>query len=438
MSSKTIIIGAGITGLSLAYHLKKPYLVLEKENKPGGLCRSERVKGCTFDYSGHFIHFHRGETLKFVKNILGGNHLAKISRNAGIYTHKVTVPYPFQANLYALPEKIRKECLDGFINKPSASHFPLPTSNFFNWSMSTFGNGITKYFMKPYNEKLWAVSSKKLTTEWVAPFVPQPTLKEIRSGASQKQEKRFGYNTCFSYPKEGGIQSLINGISAKTKNIKLNTEAKKIDIKERYVETANGQRHYFNRLISTQPLPALLDQIVGLPVEVRQARKKLLWNSVCCLNAAFKSSKMGNMVTGTKVHWLYFPEKKYSFYRVGVYSNILNGMAPKGLSSLYIEISRQAGKTKFNRKNILAGVIQGLEASGIINKGAKPEIVSWMDMPCAYVIYDKNYTASLKTIMNFLKKNHIQSTGRYGGWKYSFMEESIWESMQLAKEINEN
>ena len=53
-----IIIGGGITGLSLAKELgEKDYLILESENEIGGYCKSIITENFTWDYSGHFFHF---------------------------------------------------------------------------------------------------------------------------------------------------------------------------------------------------------------------------------------------------------------------------------------------------------------------------------------------------------------------------------------------
>ncbi|MBM3253156.1 MAG: hypothetical protein FJZ16_02745, partial [Candidatus Omnitrophica bacterium] len=38
---KIIIIGAGLSGLSAAFHLGGNYEIYEKESQPGGLCRSK-------------------------------------------------------------------------------------------------------------------------------------------------------------------------------------------------------------------------------------------------------------------------------------------------------------------------------------------------------------------------------------------------------------
>jgi len=52
-----LIIGAGLAGLSTAYHLKdRDYHIYEREGEVGGLCRSFKQDGFTFDYTSQPIH----------------------------------------------------------------------------------------------------------------------------------------------------------------------------------------------------------------------------------------------------------------------------------------------------------------------------------------------------------------------------------------------
>ncbi|MCA9711947.1 MAG: NAD(P)-binding protein, partial [Myxococcales bacterium] len=52
-----VILGAGLTGLSTALHLRgRPYLIAEREQRVGGKARSERRDGYTFDLTGHWLH----------------------------------------------------------------------------------------------------------------------------------------------------------------------------------------------------------------------------------------------------------------------------------------------------------------------------------------------------------------------------------------------
>lgn len=426
--TETIIIGAGITGLSCAYHLKNNYLILERDKNPGGLCKSVKTNGFTFDCAGHFLHLHKPYTKRLVPQLLKNN-IKKINRKAYIHTHKTYIPYPFQANLYNLPDKVKDECLKGFMKKQNKLCKNDPCS-FYDWSLETFGSGITRYFMKPFNEKLWTVSSKVLTSDWVAPFVPQPTLKEVKNSAFNKQKKSFGYNVSFYYPLKGGCQSIIDVLCKKVKNLELSTGTKEINVKNKYVITTDGRKIYYKNLISTQPLPLLLDQITELPKDIRSARKKLSWNSVYCLNLGVKkhSDEKNNIPL---IHWSYFPEKKFVFYRVGIYSNIIPSMAPDGCKSFYVEISHQPGNNIKSKKTFNA-VIDGLKKCSYIGPKDKVTTINWLPIQFAYVIYDKYRQLCVDIIRPYLESNNIYSIGRYGGWKYSFIEESILEGKKIS------
>ena len=69
---KIIILGAGISGVSLAHYLQKfrkvkEITILEKEKVPGGLLRSFNCNGIAYDIGPHIIFSKHKEILK--KNI---------------------------------------------------------------------------------------------------------------------------------------------------------------------------------------------------------------------------------------------------------------------------------------------------------------------------------------------------------------------------------
>src|SRR3990170_3724192 len=89
--AKIIIIGAGLTGLSAAYHLEKKgfhdYLIFEKEEQPGGLCRSTYQDGFIFDYTGHLLHISDPYFHQFLEEIIGFEQLISINRKSYIFFH---------------------------------------------------------------------------------------------------------------------------------------------------------------------------------------------------------------------------------------------------------------------------------------------------------------------------------------------------------------
>ena len=74
-------------------------------------------------------------------------------REAWVWMCDRFVPYPFQNNIHRLPRDVFLECILGIID---AQKCDLSRDNFENWIKSVFGAGIAKYFMTPYNFKVWA------------------------------------------------------------------------------------------------------------------------------------------------------------------------------------------------------------------------------------------------------------------------------------------
>ena len=95
-----IILGAGLTGLSAAYSLKKNYLLFEKNSIVGGLTSSEKIKNYYFDHTGHWLHLNNKISKIFVKKIMKNN-LLKVKRNSKILFNDDYGDYPFQYNLSA-------------------------------------------------------------------------------------------------------------------------------------------------------------------------------------------------------------------------------------------------------------------------------------------------------------------------------------------------
>ena len=424
--AKTIIIGAGISGLSAAYFLKSPYIVLEEKAYAGGLCGSFYENGFTFDCSGHFIHIKDEKIKKIVAKLSG--RIDEVSRNASIYIQNSFVPFPFQANLSYLKEKTKKECVDGVLKRKNVDiSVKMP---FLGWSQAMFGSGITKYFMKPYNEKLWSYDLNKMTAEWTGPFVPRPDAESIVKSAYSKSKTQYGYNSVFYYPQKNGCQALIDGLVKKCPSIKYNSKVSSIDIKKKIAYDGNGKKYSYSKIISTQPVTELVKQIKQAPAAIKNAAKKLKVSSVRCVNLGIKS-KNGIPAILKGKHWVYLPENKFPFYRIGVYSNVNASAAPEKCYSFYVEFSSNNGKYKY-----CDSVIKDLKAAGFIRKTDEIAAVNIVDMPYAYVIFDKDREKSLNIINKFLHSNNIFSIGRYGAWEYSFIEKNIVDAKNLAEILN--
>jgi protoporphyrinogen oxidase len=73
----------------------------------------------------------------------------------------------------------------------------------------------------------------------------------------------------------------------------------------------------------------------------------------------------------------------------------------------------------------LPRVAQGLIEMGVIDTADEIEFARARRIDFAYVIFDHEYFAALDVIRPFLEEARIVSSGRYGDWNYSAMEDAI-------------
>lgn len=113
-AGRVVVIGAGPTGLSAAYHLGSDALLLERNERVGGWCRSIEDGGFTFDYAGHIMFSNDPYVHELYEKLLGDN-VHWQNREAWIFSKGVYTRYPFQGALYGLPPEVIKECIVGAI-----------------------------------------------------------------------------------------------------------------------------------------------------------------------------------------------------------------------------------------------------------------------------------------------------------------------------------
>jgi protoporphyrinogen oxidase len=429
MPDPIAILGAGLAGLSAAFHAKKlglKHQLYEREPRVGGLVRSEKVKGFSFDYTGHLLHMKQPRTRKLVLEELGLKRaFVTVERNSFVYMNGVYTRAPFQANLYGQPPEVIKECLEGILKaRAQAALVPKGLESFEAWNLRTFGEGIYKHFMEPYNTKIWGVHPSEMTTEFMGRFIPQPSLAQVFEGALADTGKPMGYNANFIYPRSSGIEVLSRGFARKTA-AHLNHTAVQVDAKRREVTFSNGRRVSYSRLVSSLPLKRLVGILKDAPASVERAASRLRASSV--LNVNFGISKRNV----TDMQWVYVPEKHLPFYRVGFYHNFSKALAPKGGSSVYAEIS-YSRERPIDKKKAPAAVRQGMIKMGILRPSDKIAARFVADIPSAYVVYDAHRTQSVNTIQAYLRENKILSTGRWGNWEYAAMEDAIWQGAEAV------
>ena len=419
MKTKYLIIGAGISGLAFANYCKGDYLIVEKDSRYGGYCKTTIRNGYVWDYAGHFFHFNTDE----IKN----QFLKVIPKEEIVYKDKCTkimyknrlIDYPFQTNIHQLPKDEFIDCLYDLFNKEEKKNY----DNFLDMLYGKFGQSITKKFLKPYNEKLYACDLSLLDKDAMGRFFPYADKESIIK--NMKNSSDTSYNNNFLYPKKGA-ESFVNVLykNLNAKRVMLNTEIISIDINKKIAYTKDLEIEY-EYLINSSPLNVFL-KLLGNKYEM--LRNELSYNKVLVFNMGFdKKSKY------TEENWIYFPDKNLNFYRVGFYDNILNN----DKLSLYIEIGyrKDAEITEKEIQKQLKTTLEGLKKSGIIDNTFNLVDYEAIIMNPAYVHIESNTDAKISKMFDDLKKDSIYSIGRYGAWTYCSMEDCIISAKKLASII---
>jgi UDP-galactopyranose mutase len=458
VSAPVVVLGAGPTGLSAAYHLGADSLLLEREDRVGGCCRSIVSDGFTFDLAGH-IMFSNDPYVHDLYLLLLRDNVHWLEREAWIFSKGVHTRYPFQGALYGLPAKVIQECILGAIEARYGSLRPetaegsngangsngsngsctngrpvsdccadgileaeVPLSapgasepkSFEEFIYKVWGSGIAKHFAIPYNRKLWAVPLSEMETSWLGGRVPLPNLEEMIEGALQPVPKPMGPNARFGYPLRGGFQALMDGFLPHLRGrLERRAEVTRISPERRRVELRDGTSYPYEVLVSTMPLPVLVRQMEHeAPPEIRAAAEGLRHVSVRCVNLGIGRPDL------TEKHWIYYPEDTV-FHRIFVQGNASPHCNPPGGFGLTCEITYSEHKPlPADGDALVERCIEDCRRVGILREDDPIWTACQADLPYAYVVYDHGRAAHVARIRSWLLEQGIILAGRFSEWEY--------------------
>jgi protoporphyrinogen oxidase len=417
-----LVIGAGMSGLGFANWIRAERLargrtlpatlVLETNAEPGGYCRTVVQDGFIWDYSGHFFHFRHPDIEAWLRARMGGAEVRTIVKQSVIRYAGRDIDFPFQKNIHQLPQAEFIDCLhDLYFRQPD----PAPAS-FLAMLTARFGRSIADKFLVPYNEKLYACDLDTLDVDAMGRFFPHADIADIVR--NMKQADNRSYNSTFSYPQGGAVQyvrALLHDLPPET--VATEEALVAIDL-EAKVATTTRRRVHYRSLVSSMPLPALL-----AACNLAHDPAAFSWNRVLVFNLGF--DRKGRAGT----HWMYFPDRARSFYRVGWYDNIF----ATDRMSLYVEIGAARG-AHFDISETLARVLADLRAEGIVTDH---RLISWHQviLDPGYVHISARSSAETQRTRSALAAHGVFSVGRYGGWTYCSIEDNLVETRDLARAL---
>ncbi len=429
MTAPVTVLGGGLTGLVAADVLATagiPAIVLEREAEAGGACRTATADGFAFDLTGHLLHVGRAETEGYLERIGVWAELAVHERRAAVVVGEHLTPYPIQIHTHGLADDVRRDCLLGFIRAWASAADAAPPATFHEWVLERFGDGLARHFFFPYNRKLYRAEPAELTLDWVGRYVPKPDLEMVVDGALGIHRAAVGYNAVFRYPRTGGIRRLPDAVAARLPDLRTGVEVVRLNLAERWLETAAGERTTWHTLIATCGLPALVDMVCDeLPAAVAGARAALRWVRVVNLALGVAGPAPHDE------HWLYFPDEALPFYRVGFPSNH-GELAPAGCHTVSVEASLAPGSG--DPEALAAACQEDLVARGLLDANRiRQRHVAVIDP--AYVVFDHPRKAAVAALRGYFRDHGVLLSGRWAEWKYSAMEDAILDGHAVARRL---
>ena len=409
----------------LAAGMTSGFPILERFDRPGGICASYEREGYRFESGGgHWIF---GGDPMIVRLLAAASEVRSYRRRSAVLflggtdqtrdlRHRM-VPYPIQDNLFALPAEIREAALAEILDDSRKQ----PVETMAEWLEQHFGATLSRVFFGPFHQRYTAGLYREIA--------PQDGYKspidkaQVRRGA-ERENTDAGYNATFLYPARG-LDTVSDWLAGRC-DIRFGTDATRIDVKDRSFE-AGGKTVPYDSLVATVPLNRLVE-MSGLLERVGPPDPH---SSVLVLNVG--ATLPDTPLARNGQHWLYIPDSRSGFHRIGYYSNVDPLFLPKGrqddpgLGSLYIEAAFPAGQRPSAETTtcVVDAILGELREHGLIDRVETAD-PTWVDV--AYT-WRRPGSDWVSRAIAECQACGIEPAGRYGRWCFQGIAASLKEGL---------
>ena len=454
---RIVIIGAGPTALGAAHRLhelgvsrsRTQVIVLEQTSKPGGLATSERdQEGFLWDMGGHvvFSHYEYFTTVldkvvtKWNKRVRAAYAFMKGSDGVRRF-----IPYPVQNNIHVMDKTDCDRSLKG-LEKLVSNTSKKPT-NFDEWLLMNFGEGLCDIFMRKYNKKVWTVDSTEMNAVWVGERVAVPDINKIKEKILLHGEKSregmdsdWGPNHLFRFPQYEGTGAIWKAVAEQLPRgwFHYNHEVTGINLKSKTLTVSSQgkqQSLQYDYLISTTPLDMLLNMISDSDTaaqEMKSLAEDFVYSHTHVMGIGLTGQPPSFLQTKS---WMYFPDSDSPFYRVTVFSSYSDNHVPEAGKywSLMCEAAEPKQSHSWTKEYLLNWTIAALVEYGFI---MREQVVSKYHhhLHHGYPVPSLSREKLLDTLQPWLESNGVFSRGRFGGWRYEVgnQDHSFMQGVEVA------
>lgn len=441
----TAVLGAGLSGLTVAYVLHKngfPVQVFEAEKFIGGASRTVVHDGFRFDLGPHRLYTRNHDVLGLVGELLG-DELLTVPRLSHIYLQGKFVAYPlrFLDALFALgPVTSLAAAASYGVERVRRAFRSSPENSFEEWVISRFGRILYEIYFRPYSEKVRGVSCNLLKADFAAQRIKGLSFREViknmlwRSGnapvtlASQFLYPRFGFGRI---PERLAEALPSSSVILQCPVTRLEHDSRRV-IGLTYMNGGELRRCELAHVISTIPISNLVRILSPTPsAEVLDAAASLKYR-----DQVFVFLKLDREQVMSD-HWIYFPSDDVFFGRICEPKNFSPAMSPPGKTSLVVEIFCNESEPIWTEsaESLIRRVSRYIAELGLIDE----EQVTGGDvvrLRKVYPIYVDDYEQRLATILDFLHPiKNLQIAGRNGLFRYTSGSYCIEMGIKAAKNL---
>ncbi len=393
---KYLILGAGPAGLAVANRLKElgetSFLVLEKEQEAGGLCRSTMVDGSPLDIGGgHILDVRRPRVDQFVFQFMPESEWDKYDRVSRIQIGDMVLDYPFEANIWEMPVEEQVQHLIAIAHAGCNNGVPKP-EKFSEWIPWKLGQKITDDYMLPYNKKIWCMDLDELGTYWLEKL-PNVSFEEtLRSCLEHKPYGTLPGHAQFFYPKKYGYGECWLRMADNIKgNIEYGVDVNEIDFD---LKKVNG-KYQAETIINTIPWTTF-KHIKGANDKFENSIKQLIHTSIVV--------KYFEETIDTDASWAYFPDPELEYHRIMYRSTFCPNS--RGYWT----------ETNLKRSDLKDGHWYYVDDYAYpVSTIKKPEAISY--------------------ILDFAKSKNVIGLGRWGEWQHYNSDITVEKALDLAEKI---
>jgi len=446
MSNNPIILGAGPAGVLCAYELSRhnqSSIILEKESRPGGLCRTFEWKAHRFDIGPHRFFTKNHEVDQLWHKVLG-NDVVAVNRLTRILYADSFFDYPLKpfSALKGLGVLTSARALWAYLQarRQPAS---VATESFESWVQLHFGKVLYDIFFKTYTEKVWGIPCSAISADWANQRIKGMNLSQAVLHSLFPKKGKGGVKSMidrFDYPRLGACQPYENLLAvplSQGSTLKCNLRVHEILHDSSRIQKVisvgpggNTETEDVDHVFSSIPFPEFVLKMTPRPAEdVLDAARALYFRNHVTVNLIINNPRI------FPDNWIYVHSPNVRTARIASYGNFSASMATPGTSAVSVEYFTFAQDDLWQMEDasLIELAARELEKVKLCRRAdvADGFVVRSPDSyPVYYLAYKRNLD-KLKAYVSGFK--NLTMMGRGGMFKYNNQDHSILSGLVAAR-----